>query len=106
LSQIAPNFGHYSLSQILKGQCTPKFVRTLSAPLSITSHGKVSLSYSYMVFRKSRSGWVRFHRIISVSDVPMFTQLLSLNAGGIAVQNFLVWFWRSSFVLKIFAAKL
>ena len=40
-----------------------------------------------MVFRKSRFGWVRFHRLISVISGPKFTEVFSTNAGGIVVQN-------------------
>jgi len=59
-----------------------------------------------LVFRKSRFVWVRFYRLISVISRSMFTELLSPNAGGIAVQNLLVRFRISSSVPEIFAAEL
>jgi len=58
-----------------------------------------------MVSRKSRFGWVRFHRLISVISGPKFIKLFSPNAGEIGVQNVLVRFRISLSIPEIFAVK-
>jgi len=43
-----------------------------------------------MLFRKRRFRWVQFHIEISKVTRPKFTELVSPNAGGIAVDQVLV----------------
>jgi len=59
-----------------------------------------------MVFRKMRFGWVQFHIEISKVTLPNFTELLSFNAGGFAVDRVTGRFWISSIVSEIFVAEL
>jgi len=45
LSEIAPNFGRFLLSQILLGAALPKVIPTLTHLSRGASHGKVSWGY-------------------------------------------------------------
>jgi len=59
-----------------------------------------------MVFRMMHFRWVRFHIEISKVTGSNFTELVSPNAGGIAVDKVKIRFWISSSVSEIFAAEL
>jgi len=59
-----------------------------------------------MVFRKMHFEWVQFNIEISKVTKPNFTEFVSPNAGGIAVDEVLIRFWISSSVSVIFAAEL
>jgi len=55
-----------------------------------------------MVFRKSWFGWVWFDLQISKVTGPKFTTFFSPNAGEIAVDQLLVWFWILSEIMPNF----
>jgi len=56
-----------------------------------------------IVSRKMQFGWVQTHIQFSVVSGPKFTGRFSLNAGGIALDQYVFRFWISSPVPEIFA---
>jgi len=58
-----------------------------------------------IVSRKSRFGWVQTHMYYFMDSGPKFTELVSLNAGGIVLDHISFRFWISCLIPEIFTIR-